>query len=136
MRERAFAGVETIDEHAVGAEVGGQREAVVGVGDDAVCVRMLLARGDLAGADVLHDLERIGERGVRADAERRDRAADVVGDQRHSARAIGADVAGRRPARLARADGGEAARARVDGEGAHRAGRVAGDLVHFVDDEE
>ncbi len=50
--------VEPVDEHAVGAEVCGEREAVGGVGNDTVRMRRILPLSIRSAARVLHHVRR------------------------------------------------------------------------------
>src|SRR6266705_1495523 len=54
MAQRSTLEIETVDEHAVGAEVRGEREAVGGIGKDAVGVRRFLTFGIRSFARVLN----------------------------------------------------------------------------------
>ena len=85
-------GVETVDEHAVDPEVRDEREAVGGIGKDAVRVWRVLTFGVRSGARVLHDLRRRRECSIRLDRQHRDIAADVVGDEHDATAAVHAHV--------------------------------------------
>ena len=54
MAQRSTLEIETVDEHAVGAEVCGEREAVGGIGKDAVGMRRFLTLGVRSCSRVLN----------------------------------------------------------------------------------
>jgi hypothetical protein len=133
--ERAGAGVERVDGHAIGAEIGGHRPAVARVGEDAVRVRSLLPVGARPAPGVLVEEGTRAGAAVGAQWKGGDAAAHVVGDHEQPPGRIGGDVA-RRAA--AGGDGlaqrREVAGGAVDGEGAHGARRGAGEAVDLVHD--
>src|SRR5205807_1427768 len=115
--------IEPVDEHAVGAEVCGEREAVGGIGDDAVGVRLALTIGNRSVASVLHDGCGGRKRSVRLNRKQRDAAAIVVGDEYGTAAAVDAQVARRTTLRRLLALSSEGAGVARDREGADRTRR-------------
>src|SRR3989441_1256851 len=81
MAQRPAIDVEPIDEHAVGAEVCGEREAVRGIGKDAVGMRRFLTLGIRSFTRVLHHGRGRSECTIRLDRQQRDAAPGVVGDE-------------------------------------------------------
>ena len=57
--QRVALQIETIHEHPIGAEVGGQHKAVGRIGDDAVGVRLALSIRDRSVSGVLDDGRRL-----------------------------------------------------------------------------
>ena len=94
MAERSTLEIEMVHEHAVSAEVCGEREAVRGIGKDTVGVRRFLTLGVRPLSRVLHHV-RGCECAIRPDGQQRDAAPGVVGDERSAAAPVHAHIAGR-----------------------------------------
>ena len=128
--------VEAIDQHAIDAEVRGEREAIGGVGDNAVRVRRLLALLVRAAPVILHHLRCSPKRAFLLYRQHCDVAPDVVGDEHRAAGSVHAQVAGGASLRRLLVESREPTGIAVDGEGAHRTGRfpiVLRDFVHGVE---
>src|SRR2546426_7137222 len=95
MAQRSTLEIEMVDEHAVGAEVCGEREAVGGIGKDAVGMRRFLTLGVRACSRVLNHVRGWVECCIRPEREHSDIATDVVGYEHHSPAAVHAHVARR-----------------------------------------
>src|SRR5258705_400193 len=80
MAQRFAVQVEPVDEHAVGAEVCGEREAVRRIGNNAMRMRRFLPLGIRPFARVLHHM-RGTECAIRLDRQQPDVAPGVVGDE-------------------------------------------------------
>ena len=124
--------VETVDEHAVDAQICGEHETVGWIGNDAVGMRRLLTLSIRSAASVVHHVSRWRERSVGLDREQRDAATVVVGDEHHSAATVNAHEARRSTARLLRVESSELPGVARDPEGAHGTGRLAVVLVDFI----
>jgi len=87
MAQRSTLEIEMVHEHAVGAEVCGEGEAVGGIGKDAVGMRSFTR--------VLYHTRGGRECAIRLDRQQRDVAAGVVGDEQGAPAPVHAHVAGR-----------------------------------------
>src|SRR5947209_1761816 len=95
MAQRSTLEIELVHEHAVGAEVCGEREAVGGIGKDAVRMRRFLPLGVRSFSLVLYNGGGWGEGTIRLDREQRHAPPGVVGDEKGAAATVHAHVAGR-----------------------------------------
>src|SRR6266513_1103912 len=128
--QRFAVQVETVDEHAVGAQVCGEHAAIGGIGKDAVGMGRGLTLGIRPFSGVLNHLRGWVEGAIRPDLEQRDTSSAVVGYEHHAPAAVHAHVARRTTLRRLLVQSGERAAILGDREGAHRA---LLDLVHGVE---
>ena len=127
------AHIEPVDEHPIGAEVRGEREAVGGIGQDAVGMRRFLPLAVRSSARVVYHLRGRRESAVRLNRQQRDVAPGVVGHEHDAAAAIYAQVARRAALGRLLVQSGERAGVSRDREGAHRAARLLSVSLHLVD---
>src|SRR5213082_1020927 len=128
--QRFAVNVEVVDEHAVGAQVCGEHEAVGGIGKDAVGMGRGLTLGSRPFSRVLNHLRGWVEGAIRPDREQRDTSSAVVGYEHHAPAAVHAHVARRTTLRRLLVQSGERTAIPGDREGAHRA---LLELVHGVE---
>ena len=132
-RQLSLHVVEFVDEHVVEAEIGDEREAIVGRRADPVRVRGLLALFVEAVAAVLHEAARDAEAAVGLDLERGDAAAVVVGDEDEATRFVERDEAGAGAVRGDLIQKFKLAGFAIDLEGTDRAAFFAVVVADFVD---
>src|SRR5256885_2959999 len=119
--QRFAVHVETVDEHAVGAQVCGEHEAVGGIGEDAVGMGRGLTLGIRPFSGVLNHPRGWVEGSIRPDREQRDTSSAVVGYEHDGPAAVHAHVARRTTFRRLLVQSRERAAILGDREGAHRA---------------
>ncbi len=90
--QRAALRVEPVRVHLVGAQVHGEDVGALGVGDDLVRVRALLAAGVGAGAGVLHQARTRAHAAVGVDGVRGDAAGAVVRAEQVAAARVDREV--------------------------------------------
>src|SRR6266478_8377941 len=112
--ERAFGAVEAIDEDFVEAEIGSEREAIVGRGFDPVGMGTFLAVFVDAGAGVLDESGGGSQAAVFADGECGDAATVIVCDEDKLAGLVERDMAGAGALRGGLAEKGEFAGFGID----------------------
>src|SRR6266566_3885848 len=131
--QRFAVEIETVHVHPVDAEVRGEREAVGGIGKNAVGMRCFLTLGIRSFSRMLIYVRGSGECSILLDREHRDTSTDIVGDEHHSSAAIHTYVAGRPTFRRLLVQSGERAAISGDREGAHRTGWFSIVLLELVD---
>src|SRR2546426_6861762 len=131
MAQRFAVQIETVDEHALGAEVCGERVAVGGIGKNTVGVRRFLALGVRSFSRVLNHGRGRRECTIRLDRQQRDAAPGVVGDEKGAATPVHAHVAGFATSRRLLVQPSEHAGSSLYRKGAHHAGLL--ELLHRIE---
>src|SRR4029077_8408704 len=131
-RERAFGGVEAVDQDFVEAEIGGEDEAIIGGSADPVGVRAFLALFVDTGAGVLHESGGGSEAAAFANRKHSDAPAVVISDQDKLAGFVERDVTRTGALRRSLVEQRELAAFRVDGKRTDRAAFLPAEMVDLV----
>src|SRR4029077_2366742 len=131
-RERAFGGVEAVDQDFVEAEIGGEDEAIIGGSADPVGVRAFLALFVDAGAGVLHESGGGSEAAAFANRKHSDAPAVVISDQDKLAGFVERDVTRTGALRRSLVEQRKLAAFGVDRKRTDRAAFLPAEMVGFV----